>query len=258
MTSTKIKRGWWLHYRCTPGITSPHGFCGRHPIRCANEDVIEAYRVLEQAHLALGYVPKAGAPTGTKRSCPSGIGGKTCQKNGYNCSLHNYCIAIDVEYSRNKYPKGLSRPIAWSQIKNYTVYTPAIVEGIEAILNVQGEPIFKWLGLTLGDTMHWEIDVPPERMTIDYDTVPDGVPPTTPEPPTTEDDMLIKKGHPVEATVLKIQQGLIKWDPDALPRFGADGDFGSETESWIRQYQTEKELPVTGIVDSETAFLLYL
>ena len=68
--------------------------------------------------------------------------------------------------------------------------------------------------------------------------------------------MLIEKGHPVGATVEKIQKGLIKWDPDALPRWGADGDFGGETETWVREYQGEQGLPVTGKVDDETAYLL--
>ena len=68
--------------------------------------------------------------------------------------------------------------------------------------------------------------------------------------------MLIERGHPVGATVKKIQDALINWDPDALPRWGADSDFGGETEQYIREYQEDHDLPVTGKVDDETAWLL--
>ncbi len=68
--------------------------------------------------------------------------------------------------------------------------------------------------------------------------------------------MLIAKGHPVGATVGKIQDGLIAWNEDALPRWGADKDFGSETETWVMNFQAAAELPITGKVDDETAWLL--
>jgi hypothetical protein len=44
------------------------------------------------------------------------------------------------------------------------------------------------------------------------------------------------------------QKRLIEWNPDALPRFGADGDFGGETEDWTKQFQTAAGLDATGIV----------
>jgi peptidoglycan hydrolase-like protein with peptidoglycan-binding domain len=36
-----------------------------------------------------------------------------------------------------------------------------------------------------------------------------------------------------------------------LPRFGADGDYGSETVAGTRSWQASKGLPVTGIVDAD-------
>jgi hypothetical protein len=87
-----------------------------------------------------------------------------------------------------------------------------------------------------------------------------GIEPPTTEPPIieppSEEHMLIKKGHPVGATVEKIQQGLMDDNPEALPRFGVDGDFGSETELWVRRFQEFHGLPATGWVDDETAWLL--
>lgn len=47
------------------------------------------------------------------------------------------------------------------------------------------------------------------------------------------------------------------WNPDALPEFGADKDFGGETETWVRNYQTAADLSPTGTVDGLTGgFLL--
>jgi len=43
----------------------------------------------------------------------------------------------------------------------------------------------------------------------------------------------IKKGSK-GAKVKELQNLLLKKDPKALPRFGADGDFGNETESWLQ------------------------
>ena len=68
--------------------------------------------------------------------------------------------------------------------------------------------------------------------------------------------MAIEKGHPVEATVLKIQRALLVWDPKALPQWGADGDFGNETAEWVGKFQAAHGLKATGIVDNETSFLL--
>ena len=73
---------------------------------------------------------------------------------------------------------------------------------------------------------------------------------------TTEEHMLISRGHPVGATVGKIQDALIRWEANALPRWGADEDFGGETETWVKNFQESAKLSVTGKVDDETAYLL--
>ena len=74
--------------------------------------------------------------------------------------------------------------------------------------------------------------------------------------PTEGTHMLIEKGHPVEATVEKIQLALIEWNESALPKYKADGDFGGETAAWVAAFQSAHNLPDTGKVDDETAWLL--
>lgn len=55
--------------------------------------------------------------------------------------------------------------------------------------------------------------------------------PAKPEPPTT-DSFPLKKGSKGN-TVKSVQEIILKIDKSLLPKFGADGDFGSETESAV-------------------------
>lgn len=48
------------------------------------------------------------------------------------------------------------------------------------------------------------------------------------------------------------QRDLLRFRPNILPRFGADADFGGETDSATRTFQAEMGLAVTGIVGPET------
>ena len=52
--------------------------------------------------------------------------------------------------------------------------------------------------------------------------------------------------------VAAMQQLLLKWDPKCLPEYGADGDFGKETEDAVKAFQKAKGLPVTGVYDAAT------
>jgi peptidoglycan hydrolase-like protein with peptidoglycan-binding domain len=54
------------------------------------------------------------------------------------------------------------------------------------------------------------------------------------------------------SAVMKMQNALLLWKPDCLPKWGADGDFGAETENALEAYQKEAGLPVTGIYDEAT------
>ena len=61
----------------------------------------------------------------------------------------------------------------------------------------------------------------------------------------------LRKGDEGSA-VRKMQEALLLWDAKCLPEYGADGDFGSETEKALKAYQKEAGLPVTGIYDEAT------
>ena len=52
--------------------------------------------------------------------------------------------------------------------------------------------------------------------------------------------------------VVKTLQNLLKARGYALPKYGADGDFGAETEAAVTLYQTARGLEVDGIVGAKT------
>ena len=58
---------------------------------------------------------------------------------------------------------------------------------------------------------------------------------------------MLRKGSRGEA-VKRMQQLLVKWNGGALPEYGIDGEFGSETLRWVKKFQKAHGLEVDGIV----------
>lgn len=54
------------------------------------------------------------------------------------------------------------------------------------------------------------------------------------------------------SAVKEWQNALRSWRPNALPRFGADGDFGAETRQWTRRFQSATGIVVDGVVGPQT------
>jgi hypothetical protein len=67
--------------------------------------------------------------------------------------------------------------------------------------------------------------------------------------------MVLSKGMK-NAAVERFQQCLLAWDPQALPKDGADGVFGDETGEWVGRFQDAFGLERTGVIDGVTAALL--
>ena len=53
-----------------------------------------------------------------------------------------------------------------------------------------------------------------------------------------------------------LQQLLLKWEADCLPKFGADSDFGGETDEAVKSFQSAHSLEPTGSIDFMTAIAL--
>jgi hypothetical protein len=237
-------------YRCSPGTLRPGGFFGRSPVY--EQDIThEAVSALEKAHIGSGYRTHSNGYIGSKRACPAGIGGRTCKSDGTNCSMHNYNVAYDVEYNFNKLsPSYPQRVNPWHPYETqFHTYTQSQVYAIENVRNKEGKALWKWLGW-IGDYMHWEIDVAPEEVSVNWDTVPG-----FDAPDVVREDIMLERGD--KGLAVKEFQGLLlQWNPDALPEWRDDGDFGPETELWTRTFQAEFDLDQSGKIDGVTGALL--
>lgn len=174
MATTRAKRKWWVDRRCkTTGLASI-SFLGRGQPHTAAKvlvqpEVVDIWRAVEIVLLATGY----GKATivGSIRQCPFGIGGRKCEPSGKNCSLHNYCLALDIDPFAAGNPH-FKRPWpTWSWSK--TKFTKRQVQAVEKIRMMDGLTAVRWLGWAIGDTMHWEIDIPPASAAsgVDWSTV---------------------------------------------------------------------------------------
>lgn len=65
----------------------------------------------------------------------------------------------------------------------------------------------------------------------------------------------LRKGDEGE-DVKELQQLLKKWNPHVLLKYGADGDFGSETLAAVKMFQSQHKLTVDGIVGKQTLTVL--
>jgi hypothetical protein len=57
-------------------------------------------------------------------------------------------------------------------------------------------------------------------------------------------------------TALDWQQALLRWDPDCLPKYGADGDWGRESRYALTRFQRHKGMRATKVWDPFTELIL--
>lgn len=151
MATHNQKLEWWGDRICGIGRIDVE-FLGRSPVRIQPE-MVAAVDALEAVFLAHEY-PMPTSYTGSY-SCRKISGSDTW-------SLHAVPIAIDVDYPNNPVlPYELERGF---DTDPGCFITEAIVDDVEAIVNENGDSIWKWLGWRSGtaDPMHFEIDVPPD------------------------------------------------------------------------------------------------
>lgn len=201
-------------------------FFGR-PIGSIPEPTVDAYAALEQALRQTGYQPRSSWSFVCRK-----IAGSS------KSSLHSYGIAIDLDPALNPYSSG-------------DPYSGAIkrahVNAALSIKNMQGKPVWTWGGnWRKPDRMHFQIDQAPSDVEVDWSTVPGG---------TENGETMLTQGAEGEAVAV-LQRQLVVWNNDALPDFGADGEFGGETVVWVRNFQDQYGLPSTGSIDGLTAALL--
>ena len=231
---TSAVRQAWAPYRCRVGaVLDPRWTQGRKPIYLRPQ-VHQAGVAFFAALLNSGYVLQADWPNsgyiGSYRRCPSGIAGHECESNGKWCSLHNYCLAIDLEYDLNPHlhvkradPDWLFARCKLSRVN---------VVAVESIKTTRGSQVWKWLGWSIGDTMHFQINVKPDDVEIDWSTVLgwDGEPPDGEE----EEKMFVQYrdgfGTDGDEKVRYWQMRLVSIGQDTG---GVDGKYGDKTRAAV-------------------------
>lgn len=170
-TSAKVL-GWDEYIGKTDTLVSKT-LLGRYPVKVQNvlNDAIEA---MEQVLIATGY------------ENPCDYIGSYYDRNisGTNiCSRHADGSAIDLDYGGDN-PDSPDHPLVDNNPHIHRRIVPGDpgfgtewqilehqVRAIEAIKNVHGEQVWLWLGWSIGDTMHWQANVRPERCQVDWRTV---------------------------------------------------------------------------------------
>lgn len=161
VATLKEVRGFWAHFRCihTSGQTLGDARMWGHVRGPTPPECVDAWAALEKTLTAHGY----GTPAvvSFQRRCPTGIAGQPCQGSGEDCSLHNYGLAVDIDPLKNPhFHRAFGDDWDFSNIR----LTRPQVEAVEALETASGARIFRWLGWTEGDTMHFEINCPPVDM----------------------------------------------------------------------------------------------
>jgi peptidoglycan hydrolase-like protein with peptidoglycan-binding domain len=101
-----------------------------------------------------------------------------------------------------------------------------------------------------GDILLYEGHHAATNITYGKDVRPSETPSQPDTTPIEQPEGLHKGDYGSAVTALQIL--LMKWNPKCLPKYGIDGDFGSETERAVKAFQAEDGLPVTGVYDEAT------
>ncbi len=171
---------------------------------------------------------------------------------GSRTSLHAHGVALDINPSKNRYRSSIGF-IQWGR---QTDMSKAMISDLEAILTMNGKKITQWGGrwYNIKDPMHFQcskcrrIDL---KSGIDYSTVSgwSGYSAWA----ELEDDIVLKKGD--EGDLVEWYQIMLNvWG--ANPKLVPDGDFGTKTETAVKQLQVKMDVPATGMLDGTLAGFL--
>ena len=159
-------------------------------------------------------------------------------------SNHAYGTAIDFNWSTNpRLAKG--EPMVCDM-------PAAMIDEIKNLKTNDGLPLVRWGGdYRWPDPMHFEIMVTPAELGNLGQA----------KKPKKFDDSIFKKEQILSKgdkglNVKFLQQLLLAWDSACLPKFGADSDFGGETEDAVKEFQKNKGLEPTGSIDFMTSIAL--
>lgn len=157
----------------------------------------------------------------------------------YNCrriggttrySLHAYGLALDLNPLKNPFslPLRTDQPVAFRR-------------DLEKIITRSGRQVFQWGGRwNKPDAMHWQIGALRSELATGI------IAPVAVEPAGGSGSSgVLQRGDSGER-VQDIQEVLLHLGYE-LPQFGADGDYGDETEAAVMAFQTDVRMAADGI-----------
>lgn len=214
---TRVEEMGWDSYLGQSDTLVSLRILGRYPVR-VQEVLRDATFAMEQALINTGY----------ENPCDY-IGSYNVRAIAGTdiWSMHSYGIAIDIDYGGDN-PESPDHPgidknphihrrivpgdsgfgVEWQILEHQ-------VRAVEAIKNTDGDPVWRWLGWSIGDTMHFEVRVGPQFTTVDWSTVYTG-----------EDDVTIAYNDWVEGWV----QGL---DEAHVRKLHSAGIITGDVQYWI-------------------------
>jgi hypothetical protein len=244
MASTSTLRIWWNAYG---GYINPSGNAVHtHPelfmrIKGMTKSyeiaavALPAYTALFNVLLSHGYQPQSDWAYNYRNI-----------KGTSSLSLHSYGIAVDVD------PFSLGNPVeygafAWS----HTRFTKEQMAAVYRIRNTKGQRVWTWGGYWASkkDYMHFQLDVKPSALDIDWATVEEG------------STVNVLKKDDTGNGVAKAQKALnawaAYWEKTDWEVLVTDGKFGNKTEAAVKIYQGAAGLTQSGVIDGLTlAFLM--
>lgn len=231
LSTNQLRIAWSDRWAVRPPAVT---FLNREPVRIQPE-ALPALKAMESVLYATGY----GHAEYVSSYYPRAIGGYTCdmQNGGRGCSIHGYGLAVDIDAPKNPYYRRPIDDAIWARIK----FTKLQVAAVKAIRTNNGKQAWKWLGDSIGDTMHWQINCTRADLEtgIDSDTVLDGgyIPPPT--------ETLPGGGH--DMNYVKYSDGFGTSNGDADVKYwqtllvalgqntgGVDGKYGGGTKGAVR------------------------
>lgn len=147
-----------------------------------------------------------------------------------NFSLHAYGLALDLNPSRNpfKIPLRTDQPRAFRR-------------DLEKIITRSGRQVFQWGGRwATPDAMHWQVGALRSELRTGI------IAPVVVEPEGRSGSPGVLRTGDRGERVRDIQEVLVNLGY-RLQRFGADGDFGDETEEAVMAFQSDVQIEPDGI-----------
>jgi len=236
MASHRQIETWWAGRRCE----GPHvklNLNGRYPVRVQPE-LEKAAEALSAAIMGNGYRTPMG-PTGSYN----------CRKIGGSStwSLHAYAVAIDWDYGENPYLRGTKIQPGYKSDFRFAL-TENQINAVEGIVNSDGDSIWRWLGWTIGDTMHFQVDVPPDKCQPVGDIPIVDLPEVVTYVPLEYSDGF--NSNPRYRVAVAGLQGSLKLagcaDENSQSEDGVDGKYGNGTKAAVTKFQGLAGLPQTG------------